>query len=253
MSHVLSQALIDDFVEAERAPGRGCGGRGATGGTAQPDTCAGRSPRRPRRVACRRVRWGIGRDGNRSWKTWLAAFDATRPQFHRVLFVAHREEILLQTREVFRQIRPDAFVGLVMGEQHDADAEVVLTTAQSLVRRLDQFPADILDYVVVDEFHHPAAPTDRRVVESTPNWTTAIGPGASTRLGGRSGPAGQRTAARKHRLFEDFARVSETAESAPEAFDITETEPARQVIAAEQERLGTQAQERAGNRSARPA
>ena len=48
-------------------------------------------------------------------KTWLAAFDATRPEFRRVLFVAHREEILQQTREVFRAIRPDSTVGLVMG------------------------------------------------------------------------------------------------------------------------------------------
>lgn len=98
-------------------------------------------------------------------KTWLAAFDATRPQFRRVLFVAHREEILLQTRDVFRQIRPNASVGLVMGEQHDAKADVVLATVQSLSRRLDQIAPDGFDYVVVDEFHHAAAPTYRKVVD----------------------------------------------------------------------------------------
>lgn len=43
---------------------------------------------------------------------------------------------------------------------------------------------------------------------------------------------------RKTQLFDDFARVSELAESAPEAFDITEAEIAREVIAAERERLG---------------
>ncbi|BBY07106.1 DEAD/DEAH box helicase [Mycobacterium noviomagense] len=43
--------------------------------------------------------------------------------------------------------------------------------------------------------------------------------------------------ARKSELFEEFARVSETAESAPEAFDISEAELAREVIAAERERL----------------
>ncbi len=52
--------------------------------------------------------------------------------------------------------------------------------------------------------------------------------------------------ARKTELFEDFARVSETAESAPEAFDITDAEIARQVIAAEQERLGITTLEQAG-------
>lgn len=43
--------------------------------------------------------------------------------------------------------------------------------------------------------------------------------------------------ARKKDLFDDFARVSETAESAPEAFDVSEAELAREVVAAERERL----------------
>lgn len=43
--------------------------------------------------------------------------------------------------------------------------------------------------------------------------------------------------ARKKALFDEFARVSETAESAPEAFDISEAELAREVVAAERERL----------------
>lgn len=39
--------------------------------------------------------------------------------------------------------------------------------------------------------------------------------------------------ARKQQLFDDFARVSQTADSAPEAFDISEAELARDIIAAE--------------------
>jgi ERCC4-related helicase len=46
--------------------------------------------------------------------------------------------------------------------------------------------------------------------------------------------------ARKRELFEDFARVSETADSAPEAFDVSEAELAREVIAAERQRLFSQ-------------
>lgn len=41
-------------------------------------------------------------------KTWLAAFDSSRPGFDRILFVAHREEILNQAVSVFRRIRPSA-------------------------------------------------------------------------------------------------------------------------------------------------
>lgn len=43
--------------------------------------------------------------------------------------------------------------------------------------------------------------------------------------------------AEKQKLFDEFARVSHTADSAPEAFDITEADLAREVIAAERERL----------------
>ncbi|WP_208722096.1 DEAD/DEAH box helicase [Rhodococcus qingshengii] len=43
--------------------------------------------------------------------------------------------------------------------------------------------------------------------------------------------------ARKREVFDEFARVSETAQSAPEAFDVSEAELARDVIAAERERL----------------
>ncbi|MFF7594699.1 helicase-related protein [Streptomyces mirabilis] len=45
--------------------------------------------------------------------------------------------------------------------------------------------------------------------------------------------------ARKNQLFAEFAHVSETADSAPEAFDITDAELAREIVAAERERLLT--------------
>ncbi|WP_167003241.1 DEAD/DEAH box helicase [Mumia sp. ZJ430] len=45
--------------------------------------------------------------------------------------------------------------------------------------------------------------------------------------------------AQKRRLFDEFARVSDTAESAPEAVDISEAELAREVVAAERVRLLT--------------
>lgn len=46
--------------------------------------------------------------------------------------------------------------------------------------------------------------------------------------------------ARKAELFAEFAKISETAESAPEAFDVSEAELAREIIAEERERLFAQ-------------
>ena len=43
--------------------------------------------------------------------------------------------------------------------------------------------------------------------------------------------------ARKAELFAEFARISETADSAPEAYDVSEAELAREIIAEERERL----------------
>jgi superfamily II DNA or RNA helicase len=48
--------------------------------------------------------------------------------------------------------------------------------------------------------------------------------------------------ARKSELFAEFARVSETAASAPEAFDISAAEIAREIVASERERLLTSTQ-----------
>lgn len=58
--------------------------------------------------------------------------------------------------------------------------------------------------------------------------------------------------ARKREIFDEFARTSETASSAPEAFDVTEAELTREVIAAERERLFSHVQRRAPETDAVP-
>ncbi|UQX11406.1 DEAD/DEAH box helicase [Candidatus Mycobacterium methanotrophicum] len=58
--------------------------------------------------------------------------------------------------------------------------------------------------------------------------------------------------ARKKELFESFARQSATAESAPEAYDVSEAELAREIIASERERLFGQSAPPNGRASAPP-
>lgn len=100
-------------------------------------------------------------------KTWLAAFDAARPEFARVLFVAHREEILQQALATFVRIRPQSSAGLYTGAERLPQADMVFASVQTLGRQvhLDRFDPRAFDYVVVDEFHHAAAPTYRRLIE----------------------------------------------------------------------------------------
>ena len=108
-------------------------------------------------------------------KTWLAAFDAARPEVKRVLFVAHREEILKQSRDVFRRVIPNASMGLYYGGEKQPDADIVFASVQTLSRNLDRFASDAFDYILVDEFHHAAAATYRKVLDHfTPNFLLGL-------------------------------------------------------------------------------
>jgi superfamily II DNA or RNA helicase/diadenosine tetraphosphate (Ap4A) HIT family hydrolase len=100
-------------------------------------------------------------------KTWLSAFDCSRPECRRVLFVAHREEILNQALDTFRRVRPNARLGHYTGEVKDPNAEVMFASIQTLSRRehLERFSTDAFDYIVVDEFHHASAASYRRLIE----------------------------------------------------------------------------------------
>ncbi len=104
-------------------------------------------------------------------KTWLAAFDSVgflkseSDSKGRVLFIAHREEILTQSRDVYRQVAPGLELGLYNGSEKYPDADVVFASIQTITRRLDKFAPDAFDYIVVDEFHHAAATSYRRVID----------------------------------------------------------------------------------------
>src|SRR5512139_2209153 len=67
-----------------------------------------------------------------------------RPELRHVLFVAHREEILQQSWDTFRRIRPDARLGFYMGQQREADADVLFASIQTLgqAAHLERFPRD---------------------------------------------------------------------------------------------------------------
>lgn len=99
-------------------------------------------------------------------KTWLAAFDAERMGAHRVLFVAHREEILNQAAETFLRIRPRARIGFYMGQERETRVDILCASVQTLGRaaHLARFSPQHFDYIVIDEFHHAAAPTYRHLL-----------------------------------------------------------------------------------------
>lgn len=99
-------------------------------------------------------------------KTVLAALDAASTGARRVLFVAHREEILLQAERTFQRAFPDSTIGAYRAGRYDTRADMVFASIQTLgnVRHADSFPPQHFDYVVIDEFHHAQALTYRRLL-----------------------------------------------------------------------------------------
>ena len=99
-------------------------------------------------------------------KTAVAAFDYQRlaagapsTQRPRLLFVAHRAEILQQSRRMFRHVlRSGDFGELLTGDHKPEQWRHVFANIQSLsADRLRTIDPEAFDMVVVDEFHHAAA------------------------------------------------------------------------------------------------
>ena len=99
-------------------------------------------------------------------KTWLAAFDSLQCEAKRVLFVAHREEILLQAEETFVRLRPENRTGFYNGEEQILDSDLLFASVQTLgkTQHLNKFAPSHFDYIVVDEFHHASAKTYRNLL-----------------------------------------------------------------------------------------
>ncbi|MET7382495.1 DUF3427 domain-containing protein [Streptomyces sp. NPDC005526] len=85
----------------------------------------------------------------------------------RLLFVAHRKEILRQSLRTYREVLDDASFGELLHAGMEPRAwDHVFASVQSLnVQRLEQLARDHFDVIVIDEFHHATAATYRRVID----------------------------------------------------------------------------------------
>ena len=99
-------------------------------------------------------------------KTYLAAFDSQK--YRTVLFVAHREEILKQAAESFRNVRRSDEYGFFDGKSKCTDKPVIFASVATLgnMEYLNDryFPRDYFQYLVVDEFHHAVTDQYQRIV-----------------------------------------------------------------------------------------
>jgi superfamily II DNA or RNA helicase/HKD family nuclease len=84
----------------------------------------------------------------------------------RLLFVAHRREILEQARRTYREIMRDPDFGeLMVGGQRPMHGDHVFASIQSLSQdRLSSIDPSHFDVVIVDEFHHAEAKSYQRLL-----------------------------------------------------------------------------------------
>ncbi|MES9519895.1 DUF3427 domain-containing protein [Streptomyces capoamus] len=85
----------------------------------------------------------------------------------RLLFVAHRKEILDQSLRTYREVLDDASFGEPLyGGQDPVHWNHVFASVQSLsVQRLERLVPEHFDIIVIDEFHHATAATYRRIIK----------------------------------------------------------------------------------------
>lgn len=85
----------------------------------------------------------------------------------RLLFVAHREEILRQSMYTFRAVLKDANFGeLFVGNYKPESIDYLFLSVQTFNSQdfTEKTTPDFYDYIVVDEFHHAAAPTYQKLL-----------------------------------------------------------------------------------------
>lgn len=101
-----------------------------------------------------------------SGKTYMAAFDVREVAPRRMLFVVHREEILLAARDSFACVMgvDPANYGILSGNQKDWGCDYIFATNLSLLNNLDRFEPSYFEYIVIDEAHHVSSPTYQRIL-----------------------------------------------------------------------------------------
>jgi len=95
------------------------------------------------------------------------------PQFKQnslpMLVLAHREELLHQAKDKISWSNPDISIEIEQGENYAGYADVVVASVPTLGRsqstRIEKYPKDYFKSIVIDEAHHAAAPSYRRIID----------------------------------------------------------------------------------------
>ncbi len=101
-----------------------------------------------------------------SGKTYLAAFDALNFAPEKLLYIVHEGSILKRSLSTFQNIfGGDVFMGEYTGEHKDIEADYLFSTNVSMCRSLELFDKKEFDYIIIDECHHAAADSYKKIID----------------------------------------------------------------------------------------
>lgn len=101
-------------------------------------------------------------------KTYLSAFDTMN--FKKVLFIAHRDEILRDAKNTFETVYKETKTyGFFNGYRKDIKSDIIFASINTISKdeyiSEDYFSKENFDYIVIDEFHHSSSPSYLKVLE----------------------------------------------------------------------------------------
>jgi len=102
-------------------------------------------------------------------KTYLSAFDVKRFNPTRMLFIAHREQILLKSKSDFVKIigGEEKDYGILSGNSKSDQAKFIFATIQTISKTdvLNTYNPEDFDYILIDEVHKAGSTSYRKIID----------------------------------------------------------------------------------------
>ncbi|MCT7578091.1 DEAD/DEAH box helicase [Aliarcobacter butzleri] len=99
-------------------------------------------------------------------KTYLSAFDVKNFKAKTILFLVHRENILIKAKQSFETILPQInSFGLYTGNKKEQDKNYLFSTIQTMSSNFLEFSQDFFDYIIIDEAHHVTSPSYKKILD----------------------------------------------------------------------------------------
>jgi ATP-dependent helicase IRC3 len=90
----------------------------------------------------------------------------TQPDFGRVLFIAHRQEILYQTAKTLKKQHPHLSIAIEQGKRvSKKNANITIASVQSLIGRKEKFDPREFSLIICDECHRALSPSWTEVIQ----------------------------------------------------------------------------------------